>query len=53
MLDYFRIFYRRVYNALYIFFDKLSLKVRPQYSEYDAFSNDEIENILSENMMFG
>jgi len=48
MLDYFRIFYRRVYNALHNFFDKLSLKVRPQYSDYDAFTDDEFENISFE-----
>jgi hypothetical protein len=53
MIGCFRIFYRRVYNALHIFFDKLSMKVRPKNSKYRDVNDDEIENILSENIMFG
>ena len=45
MLDYLRVFYRRVYNAVYFFFDKLSMRTKPQY---DEFTDDEIENIFFE-----
>jgi hypothetical protein len=53
MFDYFRILYRRIYNTLYLFFDKLSMRTRPKNSERDIFTDEEIENILSENKMFG
>jgi len=45
MLDYFRVFYRRVYDAVYFFFDKLSMRTKPKY---DAFTDDENENIFFE-----
>ncbi len=52
MFDYFRILYRRIYNTLYVFFDKLSMRSGPKNSEYSDFNDDEIENILSEKIVF-
>lgn len=45
MLDYLRVFYRRVYNALYTFFDKLSMRTKPHY---ETFTDDEIEQLFFE-----
>ena len=36
-------FYRRLYNAVYCFFDKLSMRTKPSY---DNFLDEEFENII-------
>ena len=48
MFEYFHIFYTRIYGALYVFFDKLSMRVKPTYNKYDPYTDDEIENIVFE-----
>jgi hypothetical protein len=53
MFEYLSILYRRIYNTLYVFFDKFSMRVRPKNSHCGDVNDDEIENILSENIMFG
>jgi hypothetical protein len=34
MFEYFHIFYRRLYNAVYCFFDKLSMRTKPSYDNF-------------------
>ena len=43
MFEYFHIFYRRLYNAVYCFFDKLSKRTK---TSYDNFLDEEFENII-------
>jgi len=46
MFEYFHILYRRLYNAMYCFFDKLSMRTKPMHDECDPFIDEEFENII-------
>ena len=48
MFYYFRIVYKKIYGALYVFFDKLSMRVKPKYKKYDPFTDEEIEHVMFE-----
>jgi hypothetical protein len=48
MFEYIMIYYRRIYGVLYRFFDRLSMRVRPNKGDIESCTDDEVENILVE-----